>query len=150
MVRLAGALERVPVDRKIEIGNWLLTRLKKPSESPESWWAVGRVGARVPFHGSAHNVVPPGIAHKWLEQLLRVDWRKQESVAFAATMIARVSGDRDRDLNADIRQRVVGALSACKAPATWLKMVSHVVELSEADERRTFGESLPPGLKLIH
>ena len=150
MVRLAGALERVPVDRKIEIGNWLLTRLKKPSESPESWWAVGRVGARVPFHGSAHNVVPPGIAHKWLEQLLRVDWRKQESAAFAATMIARVSGDRDRDLNADIRQRVVGALSARKAPATWLKMVSHVVELSEADERRTFGESLPPGLKLIH
>jgi hypothetical protein len=29
-------------------------------------------------------------------------------------------------------------------------MVSHVVELSEADERRAFGESLPPGLKLIH
>ena len=29
-------------------------------------------------------------------------------------------------------------------------MVSHVVELSEADVRRTFGESLPPGLKLIH
>lgn len=150
MVRLAGALERVPVDRKIEIGKWLLTRLKKPSESPQSWWAVGRVGARVPFHGSAHNVVPPDIAHKWLEQLLKVDWKKQESAAFAAAMIARVSGDRVRDLNPDIRQRVVGALNARKAPDTWLKMVSHVVELSEADERRAFGESLPPGLKLIH
>jgi len=29
-------------------------------------------------------------------------------------------------------------------------MVSHAVELSDADERRAFGESLPPGLKLIH
>ena len=150
MVRLAGTLERVPVDRKIEIGKWLLTRLKKPSESPQSWWAVGRVGARVPFHGSAHNVVPPDIAHQWLEQLLKADWKKQESAAFAAAMIARVSGDRERDLNADIRQRVIEALNARKAPDTWLKMVSQVVELSEADERRAFGESLPPGLKLIH
>jgi hypothetical protein len=150
MVRLAAALERVPVDRKIEIGEWLLTRLKKPSESSQSWWAVGRIGARVPFHGSAHNVVPREIAHKWLEQLLKVDWKKQETASFAAAMIARLSGDRERDLNADLRQRVAGALSACKAPDTWLNMVNEVVELSEVDERRAFGEALPPGLKLIH
>jgi molecular chaperone DnaK (HSP70) len=150
MVRLAGALERVPVDRKTEIGEWLLTRLKKASESPQSWWAVGRIGARVPFHGSAHNVVPADTAHQWLEQLLKVDWKRHETAAFAAAMIAQVSGDRERDLDGAVRQRVFDALSARKAPDTWLKMVSHVVELSEADERRAFGESLPPGLKLIH
>jgi molecular chaperone DnaK (HSP70) len=150
MVRLAATLERVAVERKIEIGEWLLTRLKKADESRQSWWAVGRIGARVPFHGSAHAVVPPGIAKQWLEILLQVDWKKYETAAFAAALIARVSGDRERDLNADIRQRVIDALSARKAPDTWLKMVSQVVELSEADERRAFGESLPPGLKLIH
>jgi uncharacterized protein YjeT (DUF2065 family) len=103
----------------------------------------------VPFHGSAHNVVPPYIARQWLEQLLMLDWKKHDTAAFAGTMIARVSGDRDRDLDAEIRQRVMKALGARKAPDTWLKMVSQVVALSEADERRTFGESLPPGLKLI-
>ena len=150
MLRLAATLERVTVERKIEIGEWLLARLKKPSENPQSWWAVGRIGARVPFHGSAHNVVPPDIARQWLGQLLKVDWKKHETAAFAAAMIARVSGDRERDLDIDIRQRVLDALSARKAPDTWLKMVSQVVELSEGDERRAFGESLPPGLKLIH
>jgi molecular chaperone DnaK (HSP70) len=150
MVRLAATLERVAVERKIEIGQWLLTRLKKASESSQSWWAVGRIGARVPFHASAHNVVPPDVATQWLEQLLKVDWKKHETAAFAAAMIARLSGDRERDLNAAIRERVIDALNARKAPDTWLKMVSQVVELSEADERRAFGESLPPGLKLIH
>jgi len=150
MVRLAATLERVAVARKIEIGEWLLLRLKKADESRQSWWAVGRIGARVPFHGSAHNVVPPGIAHQWLDQLLKVDWKKHETAAFAAALIARVSGDRERDVDADRRQRVIDALSARKAPDTWLKMVSQAVELSEADERRAFGESLPPGLKLIH
>jgi hypothetical protein len=149
MVRLAAALERVAVARKIEIGEWLLTRLKKVDESRQSWWAVGRIGARVPFHGSAHNVVPPGIARQWLEQLLMLDWKKHDTAAFAGTMIARVSGDRERDLDAEIRQRVIDALSTRKAPETWLNMVSHAVELSDADERRAFGESLPPGLKLI-
>lgn len=150
MVRLAAALERVPVERKIEIGHGLLTRLKKPTESTQSWWAVGRIGARVPFHGSAHNVVPPAIAQIWLEQLLNVDWKKHDTAAFAAAMIARVSGDRERDLNDAIRQRVIDALIARKAPDAWRKMVSEVVDMSEADERRVFGESLPPGLKLIH
>jgi molecular chaperone DnaK (HSP70) len=150
MVRLAATLERVAIERKIEIGEWLLTRLKKADESRQSWWAVGRIGARVPFHGSAHNVVPPGIARQWLEQLLTLDWRKHDTAAFAGTMIARVSGDRERDLDAAMRQRVIEALGVCKAPDTWLKMVRQAVDLNEADERRAFGESLPPGLKLIH
>ena len=148
--RLAAALERVAVERKIDIGEWLLTRLTKAGESPQSWWAVGRIGARVPFHGSAHNVVPPATAAAWLERLLHVDWKKHDSAAFAAVLLARVSGDRERDLDAAVRQRVIERLSARKAPESWLQMVSEVVELSEADERRVFGESLPAGLKLIH
>jgi molecular chaperone DnaK (HSP70)/uncharacterized protein YjeT (DUF2065 family) len=150
MVRLAATLERVAVERKIEIGEWLLTRLKRADESRQSWWAVGRIGARMPFHGSAHNVVPAAIARQWLEQLLEVDWKQFDTAAFAGVMIARLSGDRERDLDADLRRRVIEALAARKAPESWLKMVREVVELSEADERRAFGESLPPGLKLIH
>ncbi|MGD8854356.1 MAG: Hsp70 family protein, partial [Gammaproteobacteria bacterium] len=150
MVRLAGALERVPVARKIQIGDWLLTRLRKASEGPQSWWAVGRIGARVPFHGSAHNVVTPDVAGQWLAQLLRVDWKRHEAAAFAAAMIARTSGDRERDLDEEVRQRVIEALGDHKAPDAWIRMVSELVELSEADERRAFGESLPPGLRLIH
>jgi len=149
MVRLAGSLERVPVERKIELGDWLLTRLRKPSEGNQSWWALGRLGARRPFYGSAHGVVPAEVAARWLDAILALDWKKVEPAAFAAVQIARMTGDRSRDLDADIQAMVVRRLSTANAPQSWIAMVSEVVELDAADEGRVFGESLPAGLKLI-
>ncbi len=149
IVRLAAVLERLSVERKTELGGWLLKRLQKPSEPNQSWWAVGRIGGRVPFHGSSHNVVPKGIAAAWLEQMFAYDWKKVLSIGFAATMIARMSGDRERDIPEEVRKRVVERLRAMKAPASWLVMIEQMAELDEADEKRVFGEALPPGLRLI-
>jgi len=149
MVRLAAVLERLSVERKTEIGGWLLKRLQKPSEPNQSWWAVGRIGGRVPFHGSSHNVVPKETAVEWLEQMFAYDWKKVLSIGFAATIIARMSGDRERDIPDEARKRVVERLRAMKAPASWFAMVERMSELDEADEKRVFGEALPPGLRLI-
>jgi molecular chaperone DnaK (HSP70) len=149
MIRLIASLERLPVRRKVELGEILLRRLQARGESAQTWWAVGRLGARVPFHGSIHNVVPRAVAAEWLAQALKPDWRAVQPAAFAATLLARLSGDRERDLEEDIRARVVKRLQAAKAPASWIAMVSEVVELDEADEKRMFGEALPPGLKLV-
>jgi len=148
MVRLAASLERLPAERKIEVAGWLLERLRKPAESAQSWWAVGRIGARAPFYGSAHNVVPAEVAERWLEPILAMDWKKAAPAAFAAVQIARLTGDRARDLSGAARARVVGRLEASKSPPGWVRMVSERVELDEADERRVFGESLPPGLRI--
>jgi molecular chaperone DnaK (HSP70) len=149
MVRLSASLERIPVERKIELGESVLTRLKKPAENHQSWWAVGRIGARRPFYGSAHSVVPPEIAGAWLDALLALDWKKVDPAAFAAVQIARMTGDRSRDLSEDLRHTVVRRLEAANAPRAWITMVSESVELDNADEGRVFGESLPAGLKLI-
>ncbi|MFM0619004.1 hsp70 family protein [Paraburkholderia nemoris] len=149
MVRLSASLERIPVGRKIELGESVLTRLKKPAENHQSWWAVGRIGARRPFYGSAHSVVPPDIAALWLNTILALDWKKVDPAAFAAVQIARMTGDRSRDLPEDVRHAVVRKLEAANAPRAWITMVSETVELDDADEGRVFGESLPAGLKLI-
>ncbi|WP_206001962.1 Hsp70 family protein [Paraburkholderia aromaticivorans] len=149
MVRLSASLERIPVERKIELGESVLTRLRKPAENHQSWWAVGRIGARRPFYGSAHSVVPPEIAGAWLNAILALDWKKVDPAAFAAVQIARMTGDRSRDLPEDLRLAVVRRLEAANAPRAWITMVSESVELDNADEGRVFGESLPAGLKLI-
>ncbi|MCX4174814.1 MULTISPECIES: Hsp70 family protein [Paraburkholderia] len=149
MVRLSASLERIPVERKIELGESVLTRLKKPAENHQSWWAVGRIGARRPFYGSAHSVVPPDIAALWLNTILALDWKKVDPAAFAAVQIARMTGDRSRDLPEDLRHTVVRKLEAANAPRAWITMVGETVELDDADEGRVFGESLPAGLKLI-
>jgi len=149
MVRLAAVLERVSTRAKIAVGGWLLQRLSKPGEPVESWWALGRIGARVPFHGSAHGVVPKETAEKWLANLLEHDWKKNPFAGFAAALIARMSGDRERDIALPLRQQIIARLRASKAPDSWVEMVSEVKELNSADEKRVFGEALPPGLRLL-
>ncbi|HEV3422891.1 MAG TPA: Hsp70 family protein [Paraburkholderia sp.] len=149
MVRLEASLERVPAERKVELGERLLHQLRKPAENHQGWWAVGRIGARRPFYGSAHSVVPAGVAVLWLEAILALDWKKVEPAAFAAVQIARMTGDRSRDVPDEVRAAVIKRLETAHAPATWVTMVRETVELDEADEGRVFGESLPPGLKLI-
>jgi len=150
MVRLAAVLERLPVAKKIQLGEWLLKRLEKAGEPSQTWWAVGRIGARMPFHGSSHNVIPADIVCRWLQQMLAVDWKKIPQAGFAATLIARMSGDRARDIDEAMRLQVIEKLKLSKAPASWIDMVEQVKELDEKEEKQIFGEALPPGLKLIN
>ncbi|MGZ8199721.1 MAG: Hsp70 family protein [Methylosarcina sp.] len=150
IVRLAAVLERLPVAKKTQLGEWLLNRLQKPGEPGQTWWAVGRIGARVPFHGSSHNVISPETASLWLQQILNADWKKVPQAGFAATVIARMSGDRARDIDESIRGQIVEKLKLNKSPASWIDMVEHYKELDENVEKQIFGEALPPGLKLIN
>ncbi|SOE95765.1 Hsp70 protein [Burkholderia sp. D7] len=149
MLRLSASLERIPVDRKVDIAEQLLVRLQRPSENIQGWWAVGRIGARRPFYGSAHGVVPADVATRWLDAIFALDWKKVEPAVFAAVQIARMTGDRSRELPETVRETVVRRLEAANAPPTWTAMVREVVTLDNADTGRVFGESLPAGLKLI-
>ncbi|MBS0554329.1 MAG: molecular chaperone DnaK, partial [Proteobacteria bacterium] len=134
MVRLAASLERVPVMHRIEVGKWLLERLQRPSGKAHTWWAVGRVGARQSLYGSTHNVVPPDVAADWLTPLLALDWKSVEPAAFAAAQIARMTGDRARDLPATLREEVAQRLTAVRAPQSWITMTREVAHLDAADQ----------------
>lgn len=155
MVRLAASLERAEPQHKAEIGDWLLGQLQRPVKSrnapdpTHALWALGRLGARVPFHASAHCVVPPDTAGRWTNALMELDWRRVDGAAAAAANIARLSGDRARDLPPDLRQAVATRLESVRAPAAWIQRLHEVAALDEASERSVFGESLPVGLKLI-
>ena len=144
MVRLLGALERLPVKAKVEAGGWLLERLS--SAQPGVAWALGRLGARVPVAGAAQSVVPAEVAARWLQALL--EQGKQPEAQFAIAQIARLSGDRSRDLDEDLRLRAAAALEKVSAPPDWSRAIREVQALGEKDEQRVFGESLPLGLHL--
>ncbi|MCH9698412.1 MAG: hsp70 family protein, partial [Gammaproteobacteria bacterium] len=123
MVRLVACLEHLPAVEKVKIGNWLLKRLKKPSEPMLSWWALSRIGARIPLYGSTHNVVPVETVEQWLKQLLGLSWTKESPIAFAAALMARKSGDRVRDISFQTGKSVVDQLQKIKAPQKWIEMV---------------------------
>lgn len=170
MLRLGASLERIPADYKAEIGAWLLGRLQtaetasvtpahaaasrqraRPDAARDSLtlWALGRIGVRQPFYGSPHDVAPADAVAGWVTRLLALDWKRVEPAAFAAVSLARVTGDRTRDLPLALREQVMARLAASHAPPAWIAMVREKVELDEATERRVLGESLPPGLRLM-
>jgi len=161
MLRLGASLERIPSAYKAEIGDWMMGELAKApklalkAEAKAAalytryLWALGRVGARRPFHGSAHDVAPIATVEKWLSELLKLDWRKIEPAGFAAAHLARMTGDRTRDINETLRAEIVRRLETAGAPPSWPAMVREVVQLDQASEQRMLGEALPPGLKLL-
>ncbi|MCK5728193.1 MAG: hsp70 family protein [Methylococcales bacterium] len=149
MVRLAAVLERLSVDKKVQLGEWFLTRLQKASEPKQTWWALGRIGSRVPFHGNSHQVIPPITVEAWLKQLMQQDWKKNPQAGFAATLISRKSGDRVRDIDDNLRDKIIAQLKVNKAPLSWVSMVEEFKQLDEKEEKQMFGEALPPGLKLL-
>jgi hypothetical protein len=160
LLRVGASLERIPSAYKAEIGEWLFKQIadipaggkldaRASARYGRYLWALGRVGARQSFQSSAHEVAPPDVAEGWLRQLLLLDWRKVEPAGFAAAHIARMTGDRSRDIDDAVRGDVLRRLAASGAPAAWTAMVREVVELDQASEARMLGDALPPGLKLL-
>ncbi|MGI4718657.1 MAG: Hsp70 family protein [Janthinobacterium lividum] len=160
MLRMGASLERIPSAYKAEIGDWLVQQIMEMPTGPKIdaraaarygryLWALGRVGARQSFHGAAHEVAPAASAESWLGQLSTLDWKRIEPAGFAAAHIARMTGDRSRDIGQAVREEVLRKLSASGAPPAWPAMVREVVELDQAVETRMLGDALPPGLKLL-
>jgi hypothetical protein len=149
MVRLTGALERIPAADKVKAGDWLLKRLDKNEVSAGAvYWTLGRLGARVPLYGSAHSVVPTDVATRWLTHVLSRDLRNVEQSAFAVTQLARRTHDRQRDLSDALREQAASALERTGGNEAGVRLLREGGELTEAEQVRVFGESLPHGLRL--
>ena len=149
MVRLSASLESLPVETKGELAGWLAKRLEKSSETQTSWWALGRIASREPFHSGVDTVLPPEKIEKWIKLVLNQDWKKNSNAAFAAVMIARKTGDRARDVPDSLRSTILNKLSAAKAPELWQTMVEQKLALDDQESKLVFGEALPVGLKLL-
>ena len=150
MLRLFAAMEAVPWQYRQEMGQWMLQRLKRADETVQTWWAIGRLAARQSLAANAHLVMPPQAAQEFLNATLAQDWRKNETAMFAAVQMARMTGDRARDLPDTVRAQVLEKMRTSGAPERWLAMVEKVVQMEAEDQKRSLGDSLPPGLVLLH
>jgi hypothetical protein len=96
-----------------------------------------------------HHVVPPGVVERWLDHLLREKWDEVSSAARTAAQLARVTGDRTRDVAPEARRAVERQLVKVGAPDEWLRGVREFVPIVETERAQLFGEDLPVGLRLI-
>jgi len=152
MWRLATNLEQINTEAKEELGNYILDQIERGGFTHFGGWAIGRLGGRVLLYGSYHHVVSQETARNWLSRLLRLKWKKVPGVAFSAAQIARRTGDRGRDL-LELDQKLCNAVAARIKnegyPVEWRQMILEITEVLDTERSLIFGESLPPGLKLM-
>jgi molecular chaperone DnaK (HSP70) len=149
MVRLAAALEHLSPAEKVLLGDWIALRLQSGSGAAGPWAAaLGRLGARVPMYGSMHNVIDPEKGAEWVHVLLRPEVVRVEGALFAISQLARLTGDRARDLDDAVRGEVLRVLEASGSPDSWVTMVRERAAMAASDQARVLGDTLPVGLQL--
>lgn len=140
-------LERLPADTKKELGNLLLQKISKGKPKLQELWALSRIGARVPFYGPLDQVVPSREASAWVNALLDMKIEPGEAFANALVQLARMTGDRERDLPREDRERLARRIEELPHGARLIEVLTHPeTTLMGREQEWIFGESLPSGL----
>ena len=152
MWRCAASLERLEPGSKAALGSALVGSLEGSGSVSHALWCLGRLGARDLLFGGANFVVHPSTASKWAERLIAFEPgtnRERSEAAFALSQVARLAGDRARDLDEDLRTRAIERLRHLGAFESDVSALREV-RLREAGEQgQALGDSLPIGLRLI-
>ncbi|MGA2497906.1 MAG: Hsp70 family protein [Tepidisphaeraceae bacterium] len=166
--RTLGSLELLKPDAHIELGDLILDLLpkeKSPAALSAALFALGRLGARVPIYAGLQSVLAPEIVEPWLTRLLSLAGSASADAAtpthphsalgtqhsalhFAATLLARRTHDRYRDISDAARDQVLTHLESTNAPAHYIDLVRTGGQLEAEEQRLAFGETLPKGLRI--
>ncbi len=145
----AGNLERLEVETKVSLGDQAVSLLGKSAFKKEMLWSLGRIGARIPLYGPANKVVPASRVIEWVERLKRLEFKKElSSLVSCVVSMARLCGDRARDLPEKARQEICTWLELLGATSQQVQPIRQFQELEARERDVAFGEHLPEGLIL--
>ena len=148
MWQAIGSCERLDAATRGDLGEALVHEAERGRATDQELWALARLGARAPIYGPLNCVVSRDVAGRWVERLAACEWPRPESYAFAVAQIARATGDRARDLDAALRERVAVRLESAPHGARAARIVREVTPLEAREEARLLDESLPAGLRI--
>lgn len=141
--------EWLPTAVKVELGRLLLEKFRKTSPKRQELWALSRFGSRTPIYGPLDRLIPNDEAAAWLQTLLTLPLDKTEAVARALIQLARATGDRSRDVPADVRQQVLDWLAPLPNAQRLRESLLNPESQHQREEQEwIFGEALPAGLVL--
>ncbi|HEX2973038.1 MAG TPA: Hsp70 family protein [Tepidisphaeraceae bacterium] len=156
--RLLGSLELLKLPVKVELGQILLELLpreKVASVQHAALFAIGRLGSRTAVYGPLNALVAPETAEEWALQLLQIlptlsldEESNGGKELFPLVQLTRRTDDRYRDVSEQTRGAVLDYLRARGATSHYLQLVEKGGQLEAEEQRLTFGENLPRGLRI--
>jgi hypothetical protein len=148
MWQAIGGCERLPARTRGELAVVLTDGAARGRTTDQELWALARLAARAPAYGPINCVAPRDTAADIVTRLLAAAWPRPGAYAFAVAQAARLTGDRERDLDTSVREHVATRLAATPEGVRLARLVRSVVELEAQEQARVFDESLPGGLRL--
>lgn len=143
-IRALASLERIDLPLKIRLGEALVDKIERGEGADFDLWALGRIGARHLFYGSAAQVIPKDTCAKWVERLTSAQGMDCESGLFMLGQLARKTDHRELNLPDSVIQKLLAIYPDAQLKALVLEERS----LTEKEQEQLFGESLPSGLVL--
>ena len=147
MWRTIASLERIPHQTKEGLGDVAL-RQALAGRGEYCFWAVGRIGARVPLYGGVEQVISRDRVTHWLNRMLHGEYTKLRGLPLALVQLTRMAGDAERDIADDLRQRVIARLEELQSAPHLVQLVREVTLLHEDEQAQLYGDTLPAGLRL--
>lgn len=147
MFELLSSLEYAPKDFRAELGAALVER-SYVALTPRLMTDLSRLGARTPFYAPVDEALAPAWVEGWLEALLRAPWEATAPYREGALAMARLTGDRGRDLREAVRRAVQKKLIASGIAESACAPLVEVRDVPESATLAFYGDALPIGLKL--
>lgn len=139
--------EYLPAASKAELGRRLLEKIMKGRPKAQELWALGRLGARIPFYGPLDQVIPREEVSLWLHTLLGAGLEANDGLARTLVHLCRKTGDRARDLPLGDTEQLSAWLQPLPQAERYQELLTHPEATLFSQERAwIFGEALPAGL----
>lgn len=146
--RLLASLERLPAPERVLLGQELLQKLNEQPKDKSYLWAIGRLGARIPFAGPLNCVIPAETAIAWIEALRKLPVLTSDAVSAIAQLGAKTD-DPARDIDEAYRGDLLSQLEPGGHADHVLQSLREFMPPARMDAAKVFGESLPAGLRLV-
>lgn len=144
----AANLEKLYSKDKVRLGRQLLTEISPRKPKSQHLWALSRLAARELLYGPADRTIPPDEAARWIDQLIDYSWSNPTIAGRTISQIARKTGDRARDLDEEMRNRVLDWMAVNELTEDLKRRIMEITPPARNDQMAMFGESLPLGIIL--
>jgi hypothetical protein len=154
LIRLAGSLERLPIQTKTELANLFIDVASKLAcenkHCAPYLGALGHILSRAPLYAGPETVVSPDLVERAYEAFRILDWAAPELAEVQTLFLraARVVRSRSFDLPRGLRHRIAAKLEQAGVSPQRTGKIKEFTPVGGAERISLHDESLPPGLIL--
>ena len=154
LVRLAGSLERLPREMKVDLIRTFIAQVLQRAEAKQHCApylaALGLLLNRAPLYAGPETVVVPEFVARAYTAFQHFNWSEPELSELHNLFLraARVVDDRYLDVPKSLRNQIARQLESAGLAPTRTTTIKAFTPVGRIDRTTLYGEALPPGLVL--